>query len=56
MSVSEQNKLKREGMWAATSKAIGAGLPKPFGIHITPPHVPEAKHGTVGFNVYSAGF
>lgn len=27
----EQNWLKREAMWMATSKAIGMGLSRPFG-------------------------
>jgi hypothetical protein len=49
----EWNQFKRATMWA---KAVGVGMPKPFGAHITMPHTMDAGHGATGFNVCPAGF
>jgi hypothetical protein len=54
---SEQRKSERKILWAATSKPIGVGLPKPFEAQITPAQcAPDGGHGLTGFSVFPEGF
>jgi hypothetical protein len=45
-----------EAMWTSFRNAVRAGLPKPMGACILPPHVLEVGHGTTGFIVCLMGF
>lgn len=45
----------REATLVATSKAIGAGLSKPFGAQTVPLCDLDVRHGALGFNVCPAG-
>lgn len=54
---SEQSWPKREVMGSATTNsAVGAELPKPFGVHILPQTASAGEHRTVGYIVFPAGF
>jgi hypothetical protein len=55
MSGNKWSQLKRQGMWTANNKAISVGLPTPSGAYI-PPYAPDARHGSLGFNVCPDGF
>lgn len=55
VSGSEQSQPKKEIMWAATSRATGAGLPKPFGAYILSQLGLGAGHKAIALHVYFAG-
>lgn len=55
----EQRQLKpgqQRPIWTTTAEAMGMGLPKPSGTHISPPRATNGRGEGVGFNVCSAGF
>lgn len=43
-------------MWATTDKAIGTGMPKPYGIRISPPRAPDIIQGAKELSIFPAGF
>jgi hypothetical protein len=46
----------REAMWAAVSRALTVGIPKPFEPHIMAPNASDTVQGALGFMFALMGF
>lgn len=46
----------RAAVWDASREAIGVGLPKSCGIHISPPCDLDTRHRAIGLNIFPARF
>lgn len=52
----EQRWSKREPVFATVGRMESAGSPLPIGVQFSPPRAPDARQGTLGFGICSAGF